>query len=114
MEFDEDVYIVSPLQFNTLLIMETTTSPLNPRELAQMVAGLREINKSYLFAIKMVEESGERTILATGELYLEYIRRIFESFTPGWWNWRYFYNSFHFMNLPLSVLCLFSDKWKLH
>ena len=36
-----------------------------------MVAGLRAINKSYPLASMRVEESGEHTILGTGELYLD-------------------------------------------
>lgn len=73
--FDEDVYIFRPLQFNTLPVVKTATEPLNPSELPKMVEGLRKISKSYPLAITKVEESGEHTILGTGELYLDSIMK---------------------------------------
>lgn len=75
LEFDEDVYIFRPLQFNTLPVVKTATEPLNPSELPKMVEGLRKISKSYPLAITKVEESGEHTILGTGELYLDSIMK---------------------------------------
>ncbi|KAM7262699.1 hypothetical protein ACFE04_000382 [Oxalis oulophora] len=74
-EGDEDVYIFRPLQFNTLPVVKTATEPLNPSELPKMVEGLRKISKSYPLAITKVEESGEHTILGTGELYLDSIMK---------------------------------------
>ncbi|CAD5332649.1 unnamed protein product [Arabidopsis thaliana] len=71
--YDEDVYIFRALQFNTLPVVKTATEPLNPSELPKMVEGLRKISKSYPLAITKVEESGEHTILGTGELYLDSI-----------------------------------------
>jgi 116 kDa U5 small nuclear ribonucleoprotein component len=38
-----------------------------------MVEGLRKINKSYLLSETKVEESGEHTIVGTGELYMDCI-----------------------------------------
>ncbi|GAB4844211.1 hypothetical protein Ancab_037577 [Ancistrocladus abbreviatus] len=73
--YDEDVYIFRPLQFNTLSVVKTATEPLNPSELPKMVEGLRKISKSYPLAITKVEESGEHTILGTGELYLDSIMK---------------------------------------
>ncbi|KAI4377177.1 hypothetical protein MLD38_014852 [Melastoma candidum] len=72
---DEDVYIFRPLQFNTLPVVKTATEPLNPSELPKMVEGLRKINKIYPLAITKVEESGEHTVLGTGELYLDSIMK---------------------------------------
>ncbi|CAL1385031.1 unnamed protein product [Linum trigynum] len=72
---DEDVFIFRPLQFNTLPVVKTATEPLNPSELPKMVEGLRKISKSYPLAITKVEESGEHTILGTGELYLDSIMK---------------------------------------
>lgn len=74
-DFDEDVYIFRPLRFNTLSVVKTATEPLNPSELPKMVEGLRKISKSYPLAITKVEESGEHTILGTGELYLDCIMK---------------------------------------
>ncbi|GAB2277894.1 hypothetical protein Dimus_012596 [Dionaea muscipula] len=74
-DYDEDVYIFRPLQFNTLSVVKTASEPLNPSELPKMVEGLRKISKSYPLAITKVEESGEHTILGTGELYLDSIMK---------------------------------------
>lgn len=74
-DYDEDVYIFRPLQFNTLSVVKTATEPLNPSELPKMVEGLRKISKSYPLAVTKVEESGEHTILGTGELYLDSIMK---------------------------------------
>ncbi|KAL6504389.1 hypothetical protein OROGR_026312 [Orobanche gracilis] len=75
LECDDDVHIFRPLQFNTLPVVKTATEPLNPSELLKMVDGLRKISKSYPLAITKVEESGEHTILGTGELYLDSIMK---------------------------------------
>lgn len=72
---DEDVFIFRPLRFNTLSVVKTATEPLNPSELPKMVEGLRKISKSYPLAITKVEESGEHTILGTGEIYLDSIMK---------------------------------------
>ncbi|KAF5198581.1 U5 small nuclear ribonucleoprotein component [Thalictrum thalictroides] len=74
-EYDDDIYIFRPLRFNTLPVVKTATEPLNPSELPKMVEGLRKISKSYPLAITKVEESGEHTILGTGELYLDCIMK---------------------------------------
>jgi U5 small nuclear ribonucleoprotein component len=75
MDSGEDVYIFRPLLFNTLSVVKTATEPLNPSELPKMVEGLRKISKSYPLAVTKVEESGEHTILGTGELYLDSIMK---------------------------------------
>ncbi|KAK6163347.1 hypothetical protein DH2020_000211 [Rehmannia glutinosa] len=75
LETNDDVHIFRPLQFNTLPVVKTATEPLNPSELPKMVEGLRKISKSYPLAITKVEESGEHTILGTGELYLDSIMK---------------------------------------
>ncbi|KAJ7551293.1 hypothetical protein O6H91_06G009000 [Diphasiastrum complanatum] len=72
---DEDVFIFRSLQFNTLSVVKTATEPLNPSELPKMVEGLRKISKSYPLAITKVEESGEHTILGTGEIFLDSIMK---------------------------------------
>lgn len=74
-DLDEEVYIFRPLKFNTLPVVKTATEPLNPSELPKMVEGLRKISKSYPLAITKVEESGEHTILGTGEIYLDSIMK---------------------------------------
>jgi U5 small nuclear ribonucleoprotein component len=67
----EEVHIFKPLQFTTSAVVKIATEPLNPSELPKMVEGLRKINKSYPLAVTKVEESGEHTVLGTGELYLD-------------------------------------------
>lgn len=67
----EELHIFRPLQFTAAAVVKIATEPLNPSELPKMVEGLRKINKSYPLAVTKVEESGEHTILGTGELYLD-------------------------------------------
>lgn len=52
-------------------MVKIATEPLHPSELPKMVEGLRKINKSYPLAVTKVEESGEHTVLGTGELYMD-------------------------------------------
>lgn len=68
---EDEVHIFRPLRFQTLSCVKIATEPLNPSELPKMVEGLRKINKSYPLAVTKVEESGEHTILGTGEMYLD-------------------------------------------
>ncbi|KAI0497000.1 hypothetical protein KFK09_023326 [Dendrobium nobile] len=75
MDMDDEIYIFRPLRFNTLPVVKTATEPLNPSELPKMVEGLRKISKSYPLAVTKVEESGEHTILGTGEIYLDSIMK---------------------------------------
>eukprot|EP00898_Chlorokybus_atmophyticus_P001260 jgi/Chlat1/2134/Chrsp17S02725 len=72
---DEEVYIFRPLKFNTASVVKIATEPLNPSELPKMVEGLRKINKSYPLAVTKVEESGEHTIMGTGEIFLDSVMK---------------------------------------
>lgn len=69
--YEEPVCIFRPLVFQTRSVVKIATEPLNPSELPKMVEGLRKVNKSYPLAVTKVEESGEHTILGTGEIYLD-------------------------------------------
>lgn len=71
----EDPYIFRPLQFNTRSVVKIATEPLNPSDLPKMVDGLRKVNKTFPLAVTKVEESGEHTILGTGEVYLDTLMR---------------------------------------
>lgn len=73
--YEEEVHIFRPLSFQTISVVKIATEPLQPAELPKMVEGLRKINKSYPLAVTKVEESGEHTILGTGELYLDCIMK---------------------------------------
>ena len=72
-EHDADACIFAPLTFDTASVVKVAAEPLNPQDLPKMVEGLRRINKSYPLAVTKVEESGEHTILGTGELYMDSI-----------------------------------------
>mmetsp|Transcript_14693 Transcript_14693/g.41340 ORF Transcript_14693/g.41340 Transcript_14693/m.41340 type:complete len:992 (-) Transcript_14693:61-3036(-) len=72
---EEEAYIFRPLQFHTQSVVKIATEPLNPGDLPKMVEGLRKINKSYPLAVTKVEESGEHTILGTGEIYLDSVMK---------------------------------------
>lgn len=71
----EDAYIFAPLKFNTASVIKIATEPLNPSDLPKMVDALRSINKSYPLAVTKVEESGEHTVMGTGEIYLDSVMR---------------------------------------
>ena len=67
----EDCYVFRPLAFDNQSVVKIATEPLNPSDLPKMVEGLRKINKSYPLAVTKVEESGEHTIMGTGEIFLD-------------------------------------------
>lgn len=71
----QDVYGFKPLRFDTCSVIKIATEPLNPSDLPKMVEGLRSINKSYPACVTKVEESGEHTILGTGELFLDSVMK---------------------------------------
>ncbi|EUB56665.1 U5 small nuclear ribonucleoprotein component [Echinococcus granulosus] len=68
---DSEAFIFHPLTFNTISIVKISVEPANPSELPKMLDGLRKVNKSYPLLMTKVEESGERIIRGTGELYLD-------------------------------------------
>mmetsp|Transcript_35450 Transcript_35450/g.67878 ORF Transcript_35450/g.67878 Transcript_35450/m.67878 type:complete len:976 (+) Transcript_35450:63-2990(+) len=72
---EEETYIFKPLQFNTRSVIKIATEPLNPPDLPKMVDGLRSINKSYPLVVTKVEESGEHTIMGTGEIMLDSVMK---------------------------------------
>ena len=67
----EECHVFKPLAFDNRAVIKIATEPLNPSDLPKMVEGLRKINKSYPLAVTKVEESGEHTIMGTGELFLD-------------------------------------------
>jgi U5 small nuclear ribonucleoprotein component len=78
---DEDAYIFRPIHHFTQSVMKLAIEPIAPSELPKMLAGLRNINKSYPLVSTKVEESGEHIVIGTGELYLDCVmhdlRRIY-------------------------------------
>jgi len=74
-EWHEDVYTFAPIAHDTAPVVKIAAEPLHPQDLPKMVEGLRKVNKSYPLAVTKVEESGEHTILGTGELYLDSVMK---------------------------------------
>mmetsp|Transcript_28077 Transcript_28077/g.70533 ORF Transcript_28077/g.70533 Transcript_28077/m.70533 type:complete len:994 (-) Transcript_28077:1097-4078(-) len=72
---DEECHVFSPLVFDNQSVVKIATEPLNPSDLPKMVEGLRKINKSYPLAVTKVEESGEHTIMGTGEIFLDSVMK---------------------------------------
>ena len=71
----EEAYAFRALRFDNRSVVKIATEPLNPSDLPKMVEGLRSINKSYPAAVTKVEESGEHTILGTGEMFLDSVMK---------------------------------------
>ena len=66
-----ETHIFRPITHMTRSVVKVAIEPLRPAELPKMLEGLRKINKSYALVATRVEESGEHTLLGTGELYLD-------------------------------------------
>lgn len=66
-----ETYTLRPVVQMTESVLKVAVEPLNPPELPRMLDGLRKINKTYPLVTTKVEESGEHTLLGTGELYLD-------------------------------------------
>ncbi|WFC99844.1 hypothetical protein MYAM1_002590 [Malassezia yamatoensis] len=66
-----ETYTLRPIVQFTESVLKVAVEPLNPAELPRMLEGLRNINKTYPLVQTRVEESGEHTLLGTGELYLD-------------------------------------------
>lgn len=61
----------SKLKIPTLAVVKIAVEPYNPAELPKLVDGLRKVNKTFPSLSTHVEESGERVIFGTGEVYLD-------------------------------------------
>ncbi|CAG9465100.1 unnamed protein product [Pedinophyceae sp. YPF-701] len=72
---EDEPHIFRPLRFPTRATVKIATEPLNPSELPKMVDALRKAGKSYPLLSTRVEESGEHTLVGTGELYLDSVMR---------------------------------------
>lgn len=66
-----ETYTLRPVVQMTESVLKVAVEPLNPAELPKMLDGLRKVNKTYPLVTTKVEESGEHTLLGTGELYLD-------------------------------------------
>lgn len=56
-------------------VVKIAVEPIRPAELPKMVAGLRMCLKSYPGLSSKVEESGEHTLIGSGELYMDCVMR---------------------------------------
>lgn len=63
--------IFRPLAATNRPLLKVAIEPVTPSELPKMLDGLRKISKTYPSLTTKVEDSGEQTILGTGELYLD-------------------------------------------
>eukprot|EP00466_Bigelowiella_natans_P016450 jgi/Bigna1/72256/fgenesh1_pg.19_\ len=68
---NSDACIFRPLRFNLESCVKVAIEPIQPSELPKMLEALRKVNKSYPLIATKVEDSGEHTIIGTGELYLD-------------------------------------------
>mmetsp|Transcript_18041 Transcript_18041/g.34206 ORF Transcript_18041/g.34206 Transcript_18041/m.34206 type:complete len:985 (-) Transcript_18041:241-3195(-) len=68
---NQDACIFRPLRFNLVSCVKVAIEPINPSELPKMLDALRKVNKSYPLVSTKVEDSGEHTIIGTGELQLD-------------------------------------------
>lgn len=66
-----DTYVLRPIVHMTESVLKVAIEPLRPAELPKMLDGLRKVNKCFPLVSTRVEESGEHTLLGTGELYLD-------------------------------------------
>lgn len=66
-----DTHVLRPVTHMTESVLKVAIEPLHPAELPKMLEGLRKVNKCYPLVSTRVEESGEHTLLGTGELYLD-------------------------------------------
>jgi len=80
-DIEDDLYIFKPIKHMTESVLKVAIEPIAPSELPKMLAGLRNVNKSYPLVSTKVEESGEHVLIGTGELYLDCVmhdlRRLF-------------------------------------
>ncbi|KOS13637.1 p-loop containing nucleoside triphosphate hydrolase protein [Malassezia pachydermatis] len=67
----EETALLQPLHHMTESVLKVAIEPLHPAELPKMLEGLRSVNKTYPLVSTRVEESGEHTLIGTGELYLD-------------------------------------------
>lgn len=67
----DQTYTLRAIDYMTVSVLKVAVEPLNPSELHRMLEGLRKVNKSYPLLHTKVEESGEHTLIGTGELYLD-------------------------------------------
>lgn len=63
--------VFRPLSVRNRALMKVAIEPVTPSELPKMLDGLRKISKTYPLLTTKVEDSGEHTVMGTGELYLD-------------------------------------------
>jgi U5 small nuclear ribonucleoprotein component len=69
---EDEIHIFRPLRFfRARAVVKVAAEPLHPSELPRMVGALRSASRAYPLANVRVEESGEHTVLGSGEMYLD-------------------------------------------
>eukprot|EP01002_Notosolenus_urceolatus_P010776 NODE_381_length_2136_cov_16.408241_g305_i0.p1 GENE.NODE_381_length_2136_cov_16.408241_g305_i0~~NODE_381_length_2136_cov_16.408241_g305_i0.p1 ORF type:complete len:683 (+),score=218.39 NODE_381_length_2136_cov_16.408241_g305_i0:236-2050(+) len=72
----EPLHVFKPLVWHgdvCAAVMSVALEPLHPADLPNMLQSLRCVNKSYPGATPVVAESGEHSILGTGELFMDVV-----------------------------------------
>ena len=76
LHLDLETHIFSPIHVpGAKSVIKIAAEPLNPSDLPKVVAALRAVNCSYPLSTTRVEESGEHSVMGTGELYLDSLMR---------------------------------------
>eukprot|EP00178_Gracilaria_changii_P020229 TRINITY_DN587_c0_g1_i10.p1 TRINITY_DN587_c0_g1~~TRINITY_DN587_c0_g1_i10.p1 ORF type:complete len:1033 (-),score=153.33 TRINITY_DN587_c0_g1_i10:8050-11148(-) len=71
-----DAFIFRPLQENIPKpVVKVSVEPVRPSELPKMISSLRQCVNSYPGLTTKVEETGEHTLLGSGELYMDCVLR---------------------------------------
>lgn len=72
----QDAYAFRPVkEFLPASVLKVAIEPMRPSDLPKMVASLRQCVKSFPGLVTKVEESGEHTIVGSGELYMDCVLR---------------------------------------
>ncbi|KAI0565490.1 Elongation factor Tu GTP-binding domain containing protein [Gracilaria domingensis] len=71
-----DAFIFRPLQEHIpTAVVKVSVEPVRPSELPKMISSLRQCVNSYPGLVTKVEETGEHTLLGSGELYMDCVLR---------------------------------------
>ncbi|CAN8061823.1 unnamed protein product [Agarophyton chilense] len=76
-----DAFIFRPLQeYIPTAVMKVAVEPVRPSELPKMISSLRQCVNSYPGLVTKVEETGEHTLIGSGELYMDCVLRDLRQF----------------------------------
>ncbi|PXF48545.1 hypothetical protein BWQ96_01714 [Gracilariopsis chorda] len=71
-----DAFIFRPIQeYLPAAVVKVSVEPVRPSELPKMISSIRQCVNSYPGLVTKVEETGEHTLLGSGELYMDCVLR---------------------------------------